>query len=200
MRRLRKEQYKKMSITELVVKSQHSDRTALEELIKRNERNVYASFYHLDPHRADLADLTQEVLLKVARSIKTLKKPETFKVWLNQIITNVFYDELRKKGRKLSTVSIDNYYDEDNGKTSKEIEDTSAAPDEKSKSNELELIIRNAILELSEQFREVIVLRELQGLSYEEIAQITKTTTGTVKSRIARARAKLQEKIKPYLE
>lgn len=200
MRRLHKEQYKKMTIVELVIKSQQSDRTALEELIKRNERNVYATFYHLDPNRADIADLTQEALMRVARAIKSLKKPEHFKVWLNQIITNIFYDELRKKGRKLNTVSIDNFYDDESSKSSREIEDKSSSPAEKTKNSELELIIRNAILELSEQFREVIVLRELQGLSYEEIAQITKTTTGTVKSRIARARAKLQEKIKPYLD
>lgn len=200
MKRLPKEQYRKMDLLELVKKSQQSDMSALEELIRRNERVVYATFFHLDPKRADLSDLTQEALFRVARAIKNLKKPETFKVWMNQIITNVFYDELRKKSRKLSTISIDTYYDDTNDKTSREIEDTSSTPADKTKGSELELIIRNAIMELPEQFRQVIVLRELQGLTYDEIAQITKSTTGTVKSRIARARVKLQEKIKPYLD
>ena len=66
--------------------------------------------------------------------------------------------------------------------------------------SELDKKIKQAIENLPEQFRLVIVLRELQGLSYEEIAEITKTNIGTVKSRLARARAKLQEQIKPYLE
>lgn len=72
-------------------------------------------------------------------------------------------------------------------------------PHEKCISSELEKIIKNAILELPEQFRIAIILRELQGLSYEEIAKATHSSIGTVKSRIARARGKLQEDLKAYI-
>ena len=96
-----------MDIAELIEKSRQEDKLALEELIRRNEKIVYSTLYHLDPNRTDIADIAQEVLFRMAKSIKNLKKPGTFKFWLNQIITNLFYDELRRKTRRLNTISID---------------------------------------------------------------------------------------------
>jgi RNA polymerase sigma-70 factor (ECF subfamily) len=84
--------------------------------------------------------------------------------------------------------------------TTHDIPDNHPQPDEKALSHEMTEVIRKAMLRLPEQFRTSIVLREVEGLSYEEIAVITKTEMGTVKSRIARARSKLQELLKPYLE
>ena len=198
-----REKYKNLEITELIIKCQQEDRIALEELIRRQEKIVYNTLYHLDPNRSDIADIAQEVLFRMARAIKSLKKPATFKFWLNQIITNLFYDELRRKTKRLATISIDTPYLEKNGdeaSPSKDIADTGKMPEEKTLNKELDEVIKESINELPEQFRVVIVLRELQGLPYDEIAQITKTNTGTVKSRLSRARAKLQDKIKPYLE
>jgi len=198
-----KEKYKNANNDELVIKSQQNDRLALEELLKRYQKNIYNTLYHLDPKRHDVSDLVQEAMFRVARSIKNLKSPEKFKVWLNQIITNLFYDELRRKSRQLPTLSMDdNSYDHDEETLSKtkDIPDPARLPDEKTLGFELNNKIQEAVENLPEQFRLVIVLREVQGLSYEEIAEITKTNIGTVKSRLARARAKLQEKIKPYLE
>ncbi len=191
-----------MELAELIEKSQQDDRLALEELIKRNEQKVYNTLYHLDPNRTDISDIAQEVLFRMAKSIKNLKKPATFKFWLNQIITNLFYDELRRKTRRLNTISIDApFLDMEGGESpfTLNIPDTEKLPEEKTLGSELDNKIKEAIENLPEQFRIVIVLRELQGLSYEEIAEITKTELGTVKSRLARARARLQEEIKPYL-
>ena len=89
---------------------------------------------------------------------------------------------------------------EDEASPSRDIADTGKMPEEKTLNKELDEVIKESINDLPEQFRLVIVLRELQGLSYEEIAEITKTNIGTVKSRLARARTKLQNQIKPYLE
>lgn len=194
--------YKSMGLAELIEKSQQDDRLALEELIKRNEKTVYSTLYHLDPNRTDIPDIAQEVLFRMAKAIKNLKKPATFKFWLNQIITNLFYDELRRKTRRLNTISIDAPFmdlEGGEGSTTINIADTEKIPEEKTLGSELDKQIKQAIENLPEQFRVVIVLRELQGLSYEEIAEITKTSMGTVKSRLARARARLQEEIKPYL-
>ena len=167
-----------------------------------NEKIVYSTLYHLDPNRTDIPDIAQEVLFRMAKAIKNLKKPATFKFWLNQIITNLFYDELRRKTRRLNTVSIDApflHMESEEGQPAINIADTEKIPEEKTLGSELDSKIKEAIENLPEQFRIVIVLRELQGLSYEEIMVITKTSMGTVKSRLARARAKLQEEIKPYL-
>lgn len=198
-----REIYRSLELTELIIKCREDDKLALEELIRRQERIVYNTLYHLDPNRTDIADIAQEVLFRMAKSIKKLKKPVTFKFWLNQIITNLFYDELRRKTRRLATISIDTPYKEggeEEKNPSRDIADTGKMPEEKTLNKELDDVIRESIKELPEQFRVVIVLRELQGLSYEEIGELIKANPGTVKSRLARARAKLQSKIKPYLE
>ncbi|MDD3419624.1 MAG: sigma-70 family RNA polymerase sigma factor [Candidatus Gastranaerophilales bacterium] len=197
---LRKKDYKKMDLMLLIDEAQGSDWVALEELLRRHSGIIYSTLYHLGPSGQNIDDLSQEVLMRIAKSIKSLKKKEHFKLWMNQIIYNVFYDDLRRKKRKPNMFSIDSFYDEPSEFQSKEIEDTSIHPDEKIKNFELDVLIRKSIRELEEPFREVVVLRELQGLSYEQIARILDTNIGTVKSRIARARAKLQEKLKDYLD
>ena len=201
MKKTPRDIYKTMEPGELIEKAQQDDRLALEELVKRNEKIVYNTLYHLDPNRTDIPDIAQEVLFRMTKSIKSLKKPSTFKFWLNQIITNLFYDELRRKTRRLNTISIDAPYLslEEESEQTINIPDTAKIPEEKTLSVELDRKIKEAIDNLPEQFRLVIVLRELQDLSYEEIAEITKTSIGTVKSRLSRARARLQEEIKPYL-
>jgi len=196
-----KQIYKELDQTELVKKCQQDDRLALDELIKRNEKNVYSTLYHLDPNRFDIADLAQEVLYRMAKSVKNLRNPATFRFWLNQIITNLFYDELRRKTRRLATISMDTPYTDEESEISatRDIPDVGKIPEETTLGGELDKHIKEAIDNLPEQFRLVIVLREIQGLSYDEIAEITGTNIGTVKSRLSRARAKLQEQIKPYL-
>ena len=191
-------QYKKMALEELVVLAQQNDFKALEELIRREQKNVFAAFSYLCKKREEVSDLTQEALLRVAKNIQNLKNPKLFKSWLNQIITNLFYDELGRSQRKLDTVSLDDD-SEDYAPIKFQLLDKKCKPHEKCISSELEKIIKNAILELPEQFRIAIILRELQGLSYEEIAKATHSSIGTVKSRIARARGKLQEDLKAYI-
>lgn len=190
--------YKKMSLEELVVLSQQDDLKALEELIRQVQKNVFASFSYLSQKDENVSDLTQEALLRVAKNICSLKNPKLFKSWLNQIVTNLFYDELRKTQRRPDTVSLDEETDEALP-IKFQLLDKKCKPHEKCISSELEKLIRSAIIALPEQFRVVIVLRELQGLSYEEIAAATHSSIGTVKSRIARARGKLQEDLKAYI-
>ena len=101
-----------MSLEELVVLSQQDDLKALEELIRRVQKNVFASFSYLSQKDENVSDLTQEALLRVAKNICSLKNPKLFKSWLNQIVTNLFYDELRKTQRRPDTVSPDEETDE----------------------------------------------------------------------------------------
>ncbi len=197
-----RENLKALSSEELVIKAQSDDMRALEELVRRYQRLVYVTLYQLAPERNDIIDLTQEVLLRMCRSIKSLRNPKTFKFWLNRIITNLFYDELRKTPRQLNTISIDEplYASEEaENALARDIPDSSELPEKMVLNTELDQKIQAAIETLPEQFRTIIVLREIQGLSYEEIASLTNTNIGTVKSRLARARMKLQEALKPYL-
>ena len=196
-----KKKYKNKSITELVELAQQDDFDALEELIKRNQNSIYASFYYLSGDCEDILDLTQEALMKMAKNIKRLKEPVKFKAWLNQIVTRIFYDYIRGKNRKLKTVPIDKKNDEsDEQFCVTEIPCCKTfTPEQNTLNAELTSLIGNSIQKLPESFRLAIVLREFQGLSYEEIAEITNTNVGTVKSRIARARNRLQEDLKKYI-
>lgn len=197
-----KEDLRGLSTEELIEMAQSGQMNALEQLVVRHQKLVYVTLYQLAPDRNDIHDLTQEVLLRMCRSIKSLRNPKTFKYWLNRIITNLFYDELRKAPRQLKTISLDEpvYADEDEQSPSRDIPDASDMPDKLALNSELDQKIQQAIQNLPEQFRTIIVLREIQGLSYEEIASLTDTNIGTVKSRLARARLKLQEVLEPYLK
>lgn len=191
--------YKKMTIEELVVLSQQDDFKAIEELIKKIQSDVFATLSYLSKSNNNLSDLTQEVLIKVASSIRNLKNPKCFKSWLNQIITNTYYDDIRKKKHKPEMLSIDYTCDALNFGIKIDIPDKKFKPIEKCITSECERFIKSAIRELPDIFRIAIVLREFQGLSYEEIAQTTNASIGTVKSRISRARIKLQEALKNYI-
>lgn len=196
------QQLKTIEIDELIVLAQQDDHRALTALVERVQRNVYLTLHQLAPERQDIADLSQEVLLRMCRSIKSLRNPKTFKYWLNRIITNLFYDELRKVPRRLKTVSMDEpqFQDEGDANPTRDIPDSSLLPDATTINRELDDVIQKAIENLPEQFRTIVVLREMQGLSYEEIASLTQTNLGTVKSRLARARERLQSELAPYLK
>lgn len=202
MRQSHKKDYEGMENHVLVEKCKENDTIALEILLKRHERIIYNTLYHLDPCRMDTNDLVQEVLYKIARNVKNIRNPKTFKYWVNQIIMNLFYDTLRKKTRTIKTISIDSPIvnkDKEDIFPGIDVPDTAQKPCESTLASELDVVIKKAIAELPEQFKTVIVLRELQGLSYEDIASLTGTNIGTVKSRLARARSKLQQLIKPYI-
>lgn len=195
-----KKKYKNKTQEELISLAQQDNLEALEELVRRNQNNVYASFYYLSENCEDILDLTQEALLKMARNIKKLKEPAKFKSWLNQIVTRLFYDYIRGKNRKLQTIPFDKNQNEDNDSHFlTEVPCKACTPEQNTLNTELTCIIENSIKKLPDSFRLAIILREFQGLSYEEIANLTNTNVGTVKSRISRARNKLQEDLKKYI-
>ena len=189
------------SDAELVLLCQQKDPVAFEVLVKRHQRAVFNLLYQLAPDWNNTSDMAQEVFIRAWRSIHNLRNPRAFRSWLNQIATNLFYDELRKRPKNIHTVSMDEGMDSDDfdDNLTRDIADTSALPDECVQRQELVEAIHAAMAELPEPFRVAIVLRELQGLSYEEIAFLTRSEMGTVKSRIARARTKIQQLLAPYL-
>ena len=199
--RLGKSQYKKIPLEELVSLAQNNDYKALEELIFREQKNVFATFTYLNKQNDSVYDLTQEALLRMAKGLANLKNPKTFRSWLNHIVMNLFYDNLRKINRIPPMVYIDEDNDKEKFVTNPQnyIPDKRCKPLEKCMSNELDRMIKHEMQQLPEHFRVPIVLRELQGLTYEEIAEVTKTNVGTVKSRISRARSRLKDGLKDYI-
>lgn len=199
--RISKVSFSEVSDLEVVQLCQLGQKEAFQELVKRFQKNVFALLYQLAPEWRDLNDLSQEVFIRVYRGIHNLRNPKIFKSWLNQIVLNLFYDELRKRPRRLKTVSMDQTYEDDSGENEfiREIRDSKQRPDEVISGYETRDAIKKAMAQLPEQFRTAIVLRELQGLQYEEIAEILGCALGTVKSRIWRARERLQVLLEPYL-
>lgn len=187
-----------MELEEIIVFSQKEDYKALEELIRRIQKDVFATISYLADSKEVVNDLTQEVLFKVAKNIQHLKSPKCFKGWLNHIITNSYYDEVRKRKKKPVTIPLEYDCEKINVNVKIDIPDPKGKPFDKCVTTECEKFIKSAILALPEVFKVAIILREFQGLSYEEIAHTTNSSVGTVKSRIARARIKLQEVLKNY--
>ncbi len=185
-------EHKKAEMNKVIALAQNGDIKALEELVRRIQRDVFTMFSYLTTKRQDVADLTQEALIKTAKCIKTLKNTESFRPWLNQIVTNTFYDYLKKNSSEKNI--------EHNEDKLLEIKDKiGCEPGEKCLFSEMDKIIQAALLGLPSRLRIVIILREYEGLSYDDISKITNTTIGTVKSRIARARLKLQQQLKEFI-
>lgn len=183
--------YKKTELKELIQLAQINDIKALEELLRRIQSQVYSMFAHLTNKKEDILDLTQETLLKLAKSISKLKDVNNFKQWMNQIIINTYNDFLRKSPNK---------YIEFDETTFEEIKDKiGCEPGERYFFTEIEKLIKNALLTLPKDLRITLVLREYEGLSYEDISKLTNTAIGTVKSRISRARNKLQQELKEFI-
>lgn len=193
--------YTQVADVEIVQMCQIGNKLAFQELVKRYQKSVFALLYQLAPEWRDLNDLSQEVFIRVFRGIHNLRNPKIFKSWLNQIVLNLFYDELRKRPRRVKTVSMDQTFEDESGESEfvREVKDNKLKPDELMSCSETKNAIKKAMAQLPEQFRTAIVLRELQGLQYEEISEILGVALGTIKSRIWRARERLQVLLEPYL-
>jgi RNA polymerase sigma factor (sigma-70 family) len=195
-------QAEKLSNYDLILQCQagsRPDKSAFGELMRRYQSHVDRVLYHLAPDWQDRADLAQEVWIRVYRNITRLQEPGKFRGWLSRIATNLFYDELRKRKRNQSPLSLDAPLSLDDGEMDWEIASDAPGPDENLTTREFYDQLRLAIADLPEAFRTTIVLREIEGMAYEDIAEITGVSLGTVKSRIARARLRLQSQLENYL-
>jgi RNA polymerase sigma factor (sigma-70 family) len=196
-------QAEKLSNYDLILQCQLENcpgKVVFAELIRRYQSHVEKVLYHLAPDWSDRADLAQEVWIRVYRNIKRLQEPEKFRGWLSRIATNLFYDELRKRKRVSTPLSLDAPRNLDDGEMDWEIASEDPGPAENLVTREFYDQLREAIADLPEVFRTTIVLREIEGMAYEEIAELTGVSLGTVKSRIARARQRLQFQLQDYLE
>jgi RNA polymerase sigma-70 factor (ECF subfamily) len=193
----------KLSNYDLILRCQEGtqpDRAAFAELLRRYQSHVDRLLYHLAPDWEERADLAQEVWIRVYRHIKRLNEPLKFRGWLSRITTNLFYDELRKRKRGAESLSLDAPRQMNDGEVGWELPSDAPSPDDSLATREFYEQLRQAIADLPEAFRTTIVLREIEGMAYEEIAEITGVSLGTVKSRIARARLKLQSVLQNYMD
>lgn len=167
---------------------QAGDQQAFEELIRPHEKKVYNIALKLVKNEHDAYDLAQEALLKVYKALENFEYKSNFSTWLYRITYNTCLDFLRKE-KKNWQVSLD---EEKEDGVKLEIEDKSPTPEIAFEAKMTRQMISEAMDELDEVQRAVVVLRDVEGLSYDEIAALTDLNIGTVKSRINRGRTKLK--------
>jgi RNA polymerase sigma-70 factor (ECF subfamily) len=179
----------------LLERAKSGDIEAFEKLIMGSEKKVYNIALKMTGSHDDAMDLSQEVFIKVYKSLNKFKEEASFFTWIYRITHNICIDEIRKK-KKVVSISLDEEYESDNGNISRQFADNSLGPLEQLEIKEDMVILKKAIVKLSPQHRVALIMRDIQGMTYEQISEILKCPQGTVKSRINRARYELKEIIK----
>jgi RNA polymerase sigma-70 factor, ECF subfamily len=183
----------------LVERSKRGDRDAFAELARRHEGRVFGVVYQYVKNEDDAEDITREVLIKAFRSITRFRGTARFSSWLCRIAINKSIDFIRRR-KNVRIEQLDDPVQTDSGELSRDFPDTALTPDEEVENRELGARIGEAIEQLSPKLKTVILLREIEGLSIKEIAETLRCSSGTVKSRIFRARERLQALLAPYVE
>jgi RNA polymerase sigma-70 factor (ECF subfamily) len=183
---------------ELVVELQAGSETAFDWLVTHYHAPVYNLILGMLGDVADAADGTQEVFLKAFRGIRGFRSGSSLKTWLYRIAIREALNHRRWFKRHLQkNVSIDAEPEE--GHAHIDVEDLGASPFEQLATREIQSAVQQALQQVPEVFRSAVILRDLEGLSYEEVAEVLEVSVGTVKSRILRGRRAVREILTPLL-
>ena len=199
----RSDEQEKLREEALVWAAQEGDREAMEQLFHRFRDAIYQYIFHMTRDEEEAADLTQDTFIRVFHSLNKLRQAGAFRVWLYRIAVNLVRDERRRSTP--STLSLESMSQQDGGEgeedsTPVEIPDWSDNPETVTLRDEGQRAVRTAINELSEDHREVVVMHHLEGLELRDMAKLLEIPVGTVKSRLARARAHLHRLLADWVE
>ena len=178
----------------LIERAARGDGAAFSELMQTHEKRMYAVAFRLCGNHEDAQDCLQDAMIRVYKAISSFKGQSSFATWLYRITTNTCLDELRRRKTRQST-SLDGLLDTGWSPT-----DDLDTPERHALMSEKRREIERAIAQLPEDMRAAVVLRDIQGFSYDEIAHMLGANVGTVKSRISRGRERLREKLSETLE
>lgn len=174
---------------EIIRRVQSGDTEAYEALVTEYQKNVYNLALRMTGNPEDAADMSQEAFLKAYSSLALFRGDSKFSVWLYRIVSNVCLDHLRRQSRR-QTLSL-SVEDDEGDEAQIDIPDLSQSPEELLERQLTREAVRRGLDSLPPAQRQILLLREIQGLSYEEISAALDIDEGTVKSRIFRARKKL---------
>jgi len=183
---------------ELVRRAQKGNLEAFEELVRRYERKVYNIAYRLLGNEDDATEALQDTFLRAFRFIPKFGFKSSFYTWLYRIATNVSLTRLRRRKKKSEIVSLDAPVPESED-LKFDIPDTRQTPQEAFEQKRLREKLDKAVNQLPEEYRAVVVLRDLEGLSNEEVARILKLSVPAVKSRLHRGRLALRERLAKFI-
>ena len=182
-----------MSEQELVRLAKAGDQDAFSQLVQANQNRIYTLAVRMTGSTEDGEDLAQEAFLRAWRNLPSFQAESSFSTWLYKLTSNLCIDFLRREKRRktaVTTVSLDN---DDDDAPPAEVPDHRFTPETELEHKELRTAVEQGLAQLSDEHRAVLVLREVEGLSYTEIAAYLNLEEGTVKSRIARARSSLRK-------
>jgi len=182
-----------LSEQQLIKKAKNGDNDAFSEIMSIYQKRIYNYALKTVGNSDDALDISQEIFLRLYSAIKNFREQSAFSTYLFRIMANCCNDFLKSK-RKTSTIPIYNE-DEEGNITELNIKDEKNNPETEYQSKELKTLINEAINYIDEDFKRIFILKHINNLSYEEIAEILHIEIGTVKSRLYRAR----EKIKGYI-
>ncbi len=187
---------------ELVAACKAGDRRAFQALFQRYERKVYAVAYGFLRNQEDALDVTQEAFIKVHRYLPNFEGQSSFYTWLYRIVANLCIDHLRRAGRKKDVEFDDKLrHDGENDAAAARLPvSTLGDPSKAVRDKEILDAVEASLAELSEKHRMVIVMRELQGLSYADMAKEMNCSKGTIMSRLFHARRNMQKLLKQRLD
>ena len=180
-----------MDDMELVRSAQSGDQGAFSRLVETNQGKIYSLCYRMTGNPDDAADLTQEAFLNAWRGLAKFNGQSAFSTWLYRLASNACIDFLRREKRRGAlSMTLEDEEDEDH---QADLPDERWSPERELERKEARKALRAGLQALSPEHRKVLLLRETEGLSYQEIAQALDLEEGTVKSRIARARMALKD-------
>jgi len=183
-----------VDVDDLVRAAQAGDRGAFTQLVNVFSGPMYNLAYRMAGNADDAADLTQEIFVKLYRSIGQFRYRSKFSTWLCSLAANTCRSGMRKLGRRRDRERL--CLDDDAGDGNlREPMDPGDQPDRSMERREKQATIERAIAALPEAFRTIIILRDVQGMAYEEIAEALSCSIGTVKSRLARARMRARDQL-----
>jgi RNA polymerase sigma-70 factor (ECF subfamily) len=186
--------------SEVVLAFSTGDERALQELVERYEPRLNNFIYRIIGDREKAEDLVQEVFIRVYRHIKRFDQSKKFSTWAYAIASNLAKNELRNRSRNPLVLfqTIKGTWDDEDRPL--QFEDVKSRPDDMYRKRHLRELVDDTIAQLPEHHRQVFVLREINGLSYEEMAEVVGCNIGTVKSRLSRARAAFAAIIEPTID
>jgi RNA polymerase sigma-70 factor (ECF subfamily) len=179
--------------TEMISRCQQGDQEALKEIFDKYHKKVYRIAYGVVRHREEALDIVQEVFIKLFRSIKNFKGKSHFYTYLYRMVMNTAIDHARKTGKQF-IASLD---EEGSFEPSDELE---KGPERILLQKELEERVKGAMEKLPAEQRAALIFRDVEGLSYQEMAESMGCSIGTVMSRLHYGRKRIQELLKDYVE
>ena len=187
-----------MDEREIILKVRAGDKEAFGELVKSYQNRIFAAIYRLLRNYEEAAEVAQDTFVAAYQAIKGFRLRCSFYTWLYRIAINLCYHRLRSREYKikLKTESLEEPIETEEGKLFKEAVSSQPNPSQELIIKEQEELLHQALATLKPKFFQVVILHDLEGLSYKEIAQILNCSLGTVMSRLHRARFQLAKKLK----